>query len=133
MSDTQHTPVEYHDGDGGDVIIGSKEQIQAFGLGIGRAFPGEPGGPARGRALRLRDPLGREAHVRRLSADRFIVRVELGTLPEGSRRPARLTMRPAEELARAAQRERSAARDVAFQAALARLVRFSLADRATGP
>ena len=37
--------VRYTERDDGDLITGTKEQIQALGLGIGVAFPGELGGP----------------------------------------------------------------------------------------
>lgn len=132
MTNAVEQSVEYYEGDGGDVIVGTKEQLQAFGLGIGRAYPGEPGGPARGRVLRLRDPRGRDARVRWLSGDRFISRVELGPMPAGMPRPDRLKARPVAALAAMAQREQAAARDVGFQAALTRLVANALAARAPG-
>ena len=53
---TAHACVEYKECDWGDLISGTKEQLQAFGLGVGLAFPGELGGPRRG--LRVRDPRG---------------------------------------------------------------------------
>lgn len=40
----------------GDLIYGTKEQLQQLGLGIGRAFPGEAGGPRR--TLNVRDARG---------------------------------------------------------------------------
>jgi hypothetical protein len=48
--------VEYTECDWGDLIEGTKEQLQALGLGIGLAFPGEVGGPRI--ELKVRDPRG---------------------------------------------------------------------------
>lgn len=47
----------------GDSIEGTKEQLQALGLGVGRAFPGEPNGPAR--RLRVTDPRGFPTEIER--------------------------------------------------------------------
>ncbi|MBO1114664.1 hypothetical protein [Bordetella petrii] len=47
---------EYRQYDWGDCIDGTKEQLQAFGIGVGLTFPGEPEGPKR--VLRARDPRG---------------------------------------------------------------------------
>lgn len=49
-------PFEYKQLIWGDLIYGSKDELQAIGLGIGMAFPGEPGGPKR--LLNVRDPRG---------------------------------------------------------------------------
>lgn len=46
----------YHLETWGDVIFGSREALQALGLGVGMAFPSEPGG--RRRALNVVDPRG---------------------------------------------------------------------------
>ncbi len=40
----------------GDLLYGTKAQLQRYGLGVGRAFPGEPGGPRK--ELRVTDPRG---------------------------------------------------------------------------
>ena len=48
--------VRYIECDWGDLIEGSKEQLQALGLGIGLAYPGEVGGPRLD--LKVRDPRG---------------------------------------------------------------------------
>lgn len=40
----------------GEVITGTKEQLQALGIGAGRTFPGEPGGAKR--QITVRDPRG---------------------------------------------------------------------------
>ena len=48
--------LEYTECHWGDVIRGTKEQLQALGLGVGLAFPGEVGGPRL--ELRVRDHRG---------------------------------------------------------------------------
>lgn len=48
--------VRYTECEWGDLIEGTKEQLQALGLGIGLAFPGEVGGPRFD--LNVRDPRG---------------------------------------------------------------------------
>ncbi|GAB2912198.1 hypothetical protein GCM10027278_36070 [Paralcaligenes ginsengisoli] len=48
----------------GDLIVGTKEQLQALSLGVGLAFPGEPGGPKR--TLNVRDPRGYKAEISNL-------------------------------------------------------------------
>lgn len=48
--------IMYTECDWGDAIAGSKEQLQALGLGVGMAFPGEVAGPRR--VLHVRDPRG---------------------------------------------------------------------------
>jgi hypothetical protein len=59
---TTHLPtneqnqLEYFDCFWGEYIRGTKEQLQSLGIGIGNAFPGEPGGPKR--CLRVLDPRG---------------------------------------------------------------------------
>lgn len=47
----------------GEVIEGDKAYLQSFGIGVGRAFPGEPFAPPR--SLRLIDPRGFPAVVKR--------------------------------------------------------------------
>lgn len=46
----------------GDSIEGTKLQLQSIGIGIGRAFPGEPGGPQR--KMTVIDPRGLKAEVK---------------------------------------------------------------------
>lgn len=53
--------VRYTECDWGDLIEGTKEQLQALGLGIGLAFPGEVGGPRI--ELKVRDPRGYPVRV----------------------------------------------------------------------
>lgn len=45
----------------GDLIYGTKEQLQGIGIAAGMAFPGEPNGPKR--SLRVTDPRGLTAKV----------------------------------------------------------------------
>lgn len=52
--------VEYDQLDWGDLILGTKRQLQALGLAVDLAFPGEPGAPAR---LEVKDPRGFEATI----------------------------------------------------------------------
>lgn len=48
----------------GEMITGTKGELQCFGLGVGRAFPGEPGGPSR--CLKLRDTRGFKVEITRI-------------------------------------------------------------------
>lgn len=45
----------------GDLIYGTKDQLQSIGIAAGMAFPGEPNGPKR--SLRVTDPRGLAAKV----------------------------------------------------------------------
>lgn len=45
----------------GELIYGSKEQLQAFGIGNGKVFPGEPGGPVR--SMTVLDPRGLRTEI----------------------------------------------------------------------
>lgn len=71
----------------GDLIRGSKKELQALGLGQGFAFPGEPSGaPPRG-ALRITDPRGFPCKIKRaeyLGEGQFSASI---TIP-GRERPA---------------------------------------------
>lgn len=63
-------PFEYNQLIWGDLIYGTKNELQAIGLGIGMAFPGEPGGPKR--LLNVRDPRGFATKiVRRFNSSRY--------------------------------------------------------------
>ncbi len=55
------TCVRYTECDWGDLIEGTKVQLQALGLGVGLIFPGEPGGPRR--SLKVSDPRGFPARI----------------------------------------------------------------------
>lgn len=75
-------PIEYGIYAWGEVIEGSKADLQALGLGRGMAFPGEPFGPAR--TLRLRDPRGLLATIQGCgkSGDLFAARIPYEGLPK---------------------------------------------------
>lgn len=49
-------PLQYHEHPWGDLIYGTKAELQALGLGVGVPFPGEPNGPKR--LLNVVDPRG---------------------------------------------------------------------------
>lgn len=53
--------LEYNQQLWGDLIYGTKEQLQGIGIAAGMAFPGEPNGPKR--SLRVTDPRGLTAKV----------------------------------------------------------------------
>lgn len=53
--------LEYNQLPWGDLIYGTKEQLQGIGIAAGMAFPGEPNGPKR--SLRATDPRGLKARV----------------------------------------------------------------------
>lgn len=48
--------MRYTEQEWGDSIVGTKAELQAFGLGVGLSFPGEAGGPRH--ELRVRDARG---------------------------------------------------------------------------
>lgn len=56
MAEQDGKYLEYKEMPWGDLITGTKEQLQALGLGIGIAFPGEEG--ATRRAVYVKDPRG---------------------------------------------------------------------------
>lgn len=58
---TQATFFEYNEQVWGDLIYGTKDALQAIGLGIGLAFPGEAGGPKR--ELNTTDPRGFKCRI----------------------------------------------------------------------
>lgn len=74
--------LRYSQEDWGDLIRGTKEQLQALGLGVGLAYPGEPGGPKR--AMTVRDPRGYKARISRGDRydGRFCVRLEFPNWPK---------------------------------------------------
>jgi len=75
--------VEYYEYDWGDYIVGSKEQLQALGIGFGCTYPGESGAPKR--ALRTQDLRGFEVTVRRISDRRYAARLSFPGWPEPPR------------------------------------------------
>lgn len=62
--------LEYHFLLWGDLIYGSKAELQALGIAGGMRFPGEPGGPKR--RMSCRDPRGFPCRVDLHSADKGI-------------------------------------------------------------
>jgi hypothetical protein len=58
---TSRKPFEYMEFPWGDLITGSKEELQLCGLGVDMAFPGEPGAPKR--KLTVIDPRGFKAEI----------------------------------------------------------------------
>ena len=58
---TRAPAVEYHQQIWGELIYGTKDQIQALGLGVGLSFPGEFGGPRK--TLKVTDPRGFLARI----------------------------------------------------------------------
>jgi hypothetical protein len=58
-------PLTYSQFTWGDCIRGTKEQLQALGLAVGRAFPGEPGGGGARSKLKTLDPHGFEVRIRK--------------------------------------------------------------------
>lgn len=56
-------PLRYTQCDWGDCIEGSKDQLQALGIGLGRAYPGELG--ASRLEMTVRDPRGRAVKISR--------------------------------------------------------------------
>lgn len=66
---------EYRQLPWGDLIYGSKAEIQALGIAEGLAFPGEIGGPKR--SLRVRDPRGLVAVVEGRDGDRYYVSIKM--------------------------------------------------------
>lgn len=75
-------PLRYEENDGHDYLIGTKSQLQTLGLGVGLAFPGEPGGPKR--VLRVKDPRGFDAKITkhwRHDGSAYDARIEFPGLP----------------------------------------------------
>lgn len=56
QSQTTHCTAKYMCLDWGELIYGTRDDLQSFGIGIGLAFPGERNGPKR--QLVVRDPRG---------------------------------------------------------------------------
>lgn len=52
----------------GELIRGTREAIQHLGIGVGMAFPGEPGAPTK-RKMSLRDPRGFDCLITRREGD----------------------------------------------------------------
>lgn len=75
--------IEYREYDWGDWITGTKEQLQELGLGVGLAYPGEPGGKTK---LKVRDTRSYVAEISCSDHDdgTFTARIEF---PERPGRP----------------------------------------------
>jgi hypothetical protein len=56
-------PFSYSELPWGDLIYGTKAELQALGIGVGQAFPGEDGGPKR--TLNVTDPRGFSTKIKR--------------------------------------------------------------------
>jgi hypothetical protein len=57
----QTAALEYEHLIWGELVYGTKAEIQSFGVAVGRAFPGEPGGPKR--KLNVLDPRGFHVNI----------------------------------------------------------------------
>jgi hypothetical protein len=86
-ADRDSTSLRYTECWWGDLIYGSKEQLQALGLGIGRAFPGELGGPKR--VLSVHDPRGYIAKLESRDDGIFCASIRFPHVPERPRIAAR--------------------------------------------
>jgi len=60
---TPDRPLEYQQLTWGDLMRGTKAQLQALGIGRGLMFPGEPGGPSLRAGLATTDPRGFKVKV----------------------------------------------------------------------
>jgi hypothetical protein len=58
-------PLVYWQFTWGDCIIGTKQQLQALGLAVGRAYPGELGGAGKGSRMRTLDRYGYKVEIKR--------------------------------------------------------------------
>lgn len=66
--------LEYRQQLWGDLIVGTKQELQSIGIGAGLAFPGEPDGPKRW--MRVRDPRGFLTKIQREGyGDRYIAQI----------------------------------------------------------
>lgn len=66
--------LEYRQQLWGDLIVGTKQELQSIGIGAGLAFPGEPDGPKRW--MRVRDPRGFLTKIEREGyGDRYIAQI----------------------------------------------------------
>jgi len=62
------------------MLSGTKEQLQAYGLGVGLTFPGEPGGPRR--EMRVKDPRGFPVRISQWTRDLFLASVYFPDWPK---------------------------------------------------
>ncbi len=82
QSQTSHRVVDYTCHSWGELIYAGKEELQSLGIGIGLAFPGEPGGPKR--QLMVRDPRGLQVKIT-TSYRGFTASISYSHLPEHPR------------------------------------------------
>jgi hypothetical protein len=106
VTDASAPPLEHDEYDWGEHFVGTKEQLQAVGIGVGVAFPGEPG--AQPRQITVRDPRGFKARIARAyraqGAGRYRVDIRFPP-PERERRRAEREERKRLEKLRAAAQE----------------------------
>lgn len=90
VPDGDTLPLERSEYTWADELVGTKEQIQAAGIGVGVAFPGEPG--AQPRQITVLDPRGYKARIARafkwLGAGRYRVEIKLPEAERERRREA---------------------------------------------
>lgn len=76
MGSYENHPFEYKHLPWGELIYGSKDELQGLGIAIDRAFPGEPGGPRR--ELNVADPRGYPCSISRWGdSDTFSASIDL--------------------------------------------------------
>lgn len=105
VTDASAKPLEHREYDSFEVFVGTKEQLQAVGIGAGAAFPGEPG--AHPRQITVRDPRGFKARIARTrpwqGARRYCVDIAIPQAEWGRRRADRQERERLEELRATAQ------------------------------
>ncbi len=79
IDDVTVQPLRYEQFDWGDLIEGTKAQIQCFGIGLRAAFPGEPGAPKK--EIITLDPRGYTVCIRRNKV-RFLAYIEFPNWPK---------------------------------------------------
>lgn len=102
---TDAPPLEREESDWDDRLVGTKEQLQAAGIGVGVAFPGEPG--AQPRQITVLDARGFKARIarayRRQGAARYRVEIRLPHAETERRRAERQERERLERLRESAQ------------------------------
>lgn len=105
VTDPSALPLEHHEYDHVERFVGTKEQLQAVGIGVGVAFPGEPG--AQPRQITVRDPRGFKAQIARAypwqGAGRYRVNIHFPPAEWESRRAERQERKRLERLRATAQ------------------------------
>lgn len=102
VTDPSVPPLEHDEYDGSERFVGTKEQLQAVGIGVGVAFPGEPG--AQPRQITVRDPRGFKARIARAyrhdGAGRYRVEIDFPPAEWERRRAERQERQERERLER---------------------------------